>query len=1089
MKTLVSIASFFIFTQFYGQKDDLWQKIPQSQSKVSKKISEKTVQEKYDLYELNSDLLKSRLEKARSIGVNKPIPISFPGAGGEIESYLVYENSILATDLQKKYSNIKNYVGVNIQNVSETIQFTTTLFGLHAFKFSNNDNDTFIEPLEINSSEYKVYRKADGSVDKKVNCLVKNTTSSKRQSNKATAARAIGDGNFRKFRLALSCTVEYSNFHIRRAAVTNGSEAQKKEAVLAAMAVTIARVNSIYERDLGIKLELVSNNDQLISINNDTFSNTDADKLLDENQTFIDSRIGNNNYDVGHIFATGSSGLAREGCVCSSGIKAQGTTGILEPVGDIFDVDFVAHEIGHQFGASHTFNGNTQGGNIGTCDSSNFSGDTAVETGSGSTIMGYAGICNDIDVQENSDPYFSFISVDQITNYVIDSGTCSLNVQNNNPKPNITGIQNYTIPKSTPFVLDATVSNTNTGSYTYCWEQNDVQESIQPPVSTSVFGPLFRSTIPSQNSFRYFPALSTVVANSIQNKWEVIPSVARSMKFVITVRDNGVVNGGLTTNAELQVNVANVGPFVVTSPNTNVSWEIGTNQTVTWDVAGTDANGINTSGVDIYLSTDGGLTFPEVLAMNVPNDGSEEINVPDFIGTQNRIMVKAHNSIFYDVNNANCTIIETTTPSFRLKTDNQTVAQCDGAETKNVTYRILYSTIAGFTGTTILSASGNPLGSVVTFSKNNLTQNDYVDLTVSNISPTILTGTYQIIVTGTSGTLTKKLNLYLEIYSSIFPKVKLLSPTNFQETPPTDLLLTWENNVNIPLYDIQIATDEGFTNIIELATVPANSYKATKLENGAIYFWRVQPKNKGCAGQFSDIFQFKTVFCKPFNLRNDNLFFENKVVFGEINIEREKGIIIDAINADINIQDASIEFITARIISPIGTKVILFEDQCIDGDVVSATFSDNGIPIVCGATLATEEFVKPKDAFSKIYGESSRGTWRLELDYKGKGELPEIRSWTLNFCSNQEVGVEEKTNSLVLYPNPSNGSFNVELENVLSKKVTVFVFDTTGRRIFATTYNSDSYFNQNIQLSLTSGIYFVTLVDGNREDTKKLIIR
>jgi subtilisin-like proprotein convertase family protein len=1098
MKKFLIFIAFVFFSNSYGQEDDIWQKIKPSQARISKRENPSALPKKYDLYKLNIEVLKSKLEKARNSNVNpKPVLISFPNASGQLENYAVYENSIMAAELELKYSSIKNYIGVNTQNPSETIQFTTTIFGLHALEFSQEKGDSYIEPLLKDATEYLVYSSRDINSVKDLHCQVKNNAPQNRQSNKSSVARAAGDGNFRKFRLALSSTLGYSNFHIARASLINGTTTQKRAAVLAAMVVTIARVNSIFERDLGVKLELVPNNDLLISIDRDNFTATEGSLLLNENQEVVDSKIGNSNYDIGHVFSNGDTGIAEEGCVCSSSSKARGVTGTDSPVGDPFDVDYVAHEMGHQFGASHTFNGSIgpNSGNTGNCDTQNLSESTAVEPGSGSTIMGYAGICNSIDIQKNSDPYFSFISIDQITNYLINDAGCSVNVRNTNARPSITGLQSYTIPKSTPFVLNASVSNTNTASYTYCWEQNDIEASVQPPNATSQLGPLFRSIVPTQNSFRYFPALSTVISNSTQNKWEVVPSVARTMNFVVTVRDNGVVNGGLTSNAGLQVTVANVGPFLITAPNTNVSWEYGTNQTVTWDVAGTNANGINTTNVDIYLSTDGGLTFPVELAMNVPNDGSEEISVPDNVGTQNRIMIKGHGSIFYDVSNANFEIAETTTPSFRLKADIQTISQCDGTGAKNATYRILYSTIAGFSGTTLLSATGNPSGSTINFSKNNLSQNEYVDLTIGNLT-NAPTGTYNIVVTGVSGAITRRMNLYLEIYSSVFPKVKLIAPANFRETPPNDLTLTWESTAGIPLYDIQIATDTDFTTIIESATVQNNSYIATKLENGVVYFWRVKPKNKGCSGEFSDVFQFKTVFCNSFG--SENNFVSNQIpynktenAFSEILIEKGNGIIIDNLNVYVDITYPDIEFLKVKIVSPIGTEVVLFEDQCEDqGENISATFSDDGVPIVCGLNPSIGGFVMPKESLSKLYGESSKGTWKLEVDYNNRRASGEIQNWVLNLCSNQkEVGGDNEINQMALYPNPSSGSFNVEMDNVRSKEVTVYVVDAYGRRVYAFKYKTKgTYFNKNIELSLSAGVYFVTTVDGGRELTKKLVV-
>src|SRR5690606_22782836 len=175
--------------------------------------------------------------------------------------------------------------------------------------------------------------------------------------------------------------------------------------VLSAMVTTINRVNGIYEKELSVSLELIGDNDTLIYLNGSTDpfdANNNGGALLGQNQTNTNTVIGAANYDIGHIFSTDGGGIAFLGCVCANNQKARGVTGSPSPVGDPFDVDYVAHEMGHQFGANHSFN---------ACSGTE-SQQNAFEPGSGSTIMAYAGICGPVNnLQANSHDYFHITSL------------------------------------------------------------------------------------------------------------------------------------------------------------------------------------------------------------------------------------------------------------------------------------------------------------------------------------------------------------------------------------------------------------------------------------------------------------------------------------------------------------------------------------------------------------------------------------------------------------------------------------------------------------------------------------------------------
>jgi outer membrane protein OmpA-like peptidoglycan-associated protein len=131
----------------------------------------------------------------------------------------------------------------------------------------------------------------------------------------------------------------------------------------------------------------------------------------------------------------------------------------------------------------------------------------------------------------------------------------------------------------------------------------------------------------------------------------------RTMNFRLTARD-GHVGGGGIGSAATHVTVAPLaGPFLVTSQGTAQTLQAGEPLSVTWDVAGTDAAPVSTSQVRITLSTDGGATFPYVLAAATANDGSAAVVVPNVITSAARIKVAAVGNVYFDLSDLDLPIV------------------------------------------------------------------------------------------------------------------------------------------------------------------------------------------------------------------------------------------------------------------------------------------------------------------------------------------------------------------------------------------------------------------------------------------------
>ncbi len=627
------VISLVMSTIVWSQDRVLWQKQRTNTNTVVKE-SHLSLKE-YHTFSLSSHALKESLSNViqrSQFSVTSNTILSFPNAEGKLERFRIKEASVMHPDLQERFPEIRSYVGQGVDDASSILRFSMSPEGFSGMIISPKGN-TFIEPISTGTDNYIVFSRENRiNYNDDFECEVSEQLN--RRVTSDFMMKNADDSVLRTFRLAVSATGEYTQYH-------GGTKAQ----ALAAINTTMTRVNGIYEVDFNVTMVLIANTDDVIYTNtgSDPYGNTTAN-YNSELQSTLTSVIGEANYDVGHLFANlqnnGNAGCI--GCVCVNGSKGSGWTSHTVPEGDPFDVDYVAHELGHQFGANHTwtFNGN-EGTNV------------QMEPGSGSTIMGYAGITGATDVQSNSDPYFHAASIEQVTNYV-KSTSCQVDTNTGNSVPVVNAGSNYTIPRGTPFILEGSATDADTGDVlTYCWEQYDENNaSTTYPSTTATTGVAFRSFEPTTDTHRYFPRLETIKTGTTSWQWEVVPNVARTLNFRLTVRDN--VAGGGTNNSDDTVITVNgtAGPFLVNSPNTNVTWNIGATETVTWDVAGTTANGVNAANVDIFLSTDGGDTYPIALATGVTNDGSHDIVVPNNQGSQNRIMVRGSNHVFFDISDS-----------------------------------------------------------------------------------------------------------------------------------------------------------------------------------------------------------------------------------------------------------------------------------------------------------------------------------------------------------------------------------------------------------------------------------------------------
>ncbi|HEX6172361.1 MAG TPA: zinc-dependent metalloprotease family protein, partial [Chitinophagaceae bacterium] len=645
----------------FSQADRFWSVNSGDRNNIptDKAVGRITYPKEFKLFNLNIEPLRQELLSVVDRSSKLSTVITLPNAKGDLEQFEVYEASNFEPDLQAKFPEIRAYSGKGITDQFATVKLSISPQGIQTMVFRSDMENEFIEPYSNDHRVYSVYRSHRDKGKLPWTCTTEEKQLTSTINSSVSNRTGSSTGQLKTLRLAQSCNAEYSNWF-------GATSSAQVSLVLAAFNATLTRCNGVYEKDLALHLNLIANTTAVIYYNpaTDPYS-TNMSNWNNQLQSTLTSVIGEANYDIGHMFgASGGGGNAGcIGCVCVNGSKGRGITSPADgiPQGDNFDIDYVAHEVGHQLGANHTFSMSLEG-----------TGQNK-EVGSGITVMGYAGITS-YDVAPHSIDIFHETSIEQIQNN-LSTKTCPVSItMTANHAPVIGAVSNYIIPISTPFALTGSATDPENDALTYCWEQNDNSSttgsgSVASP--TKATGPNWLSFSPSASATRTFPRLSTVLAGlnvtgplpggDAGANIEALSSVSRTLNFRLTVRDNKpyVASStiGQTAFTDVVVTVTNTaGPFSVTAPNTAVTWNAGTNATVTWNVNGTNAGSVNCASVNILLSNDGGQTFPTVLAAGTANDGSEVITVPSAPGSTCRVKVEAVGNIFFDISNTNFTI-------------------------------------------------------------------------------------------------------------------------------------------------------------------------------------------------------------------------------------------------------------------------------------------------------------------------------------------------------------------------------------------------------------------------------------------------
>lgn len=606
-------------------------------------------------YKLDLNTIKMQLKDARESGSNaQPVIISLPTLNGKIERFAVYSFPVVVKELADKYQ-LGSYAGVGIDDPNKYLRFSVSPNDFQSMIIKNGISE-FIEPQNTAKTVYGVHPKTIHTEGSRFVCSTNENPKAVEQvkklfgngksfANQPTDFSKSSDKKYRTLRLAMSVTGEYTQFH-------GGTVA----GALSAINATLTRANGVFEKDFALHLNLQNFPDVIYTDPaTDPYSPSDigADGSWSlELQNTLTANVGDANYDIGHLFAaSGGGGFAGcIGCIClepgnpapeTENGKGSAYTSPADdiPQGDTFDIDYVSHEFGHQLGANHTFSSNLE--ELGV----------SVEPGTGSTIMGYAGMGDVFDnVQANTDAYFHIASIKQVQANLINK-TCDVETTVANNPPVIAALPTYHIPKGTAFVLTASATDAENDPLTFNWEQVDDASVIinSNNLGTTTSGASFRSVLPSTNPTRYFPKLSSVLAGVLDNStngWESVSMVPRTTNFAVTVRDNSpVANQQQTQYGEQEIVVGDDGPFTINSQYAAA----GGPYVIEWEVANTAAAPYNVTDVKIDYTTDNGGTWI-ILIPSTANDGSESLVFPSSLDGQTvTLRISAIGNVFYAV--------------------------------------------------------------------------------------------------------------------------------------------------------------------------------------------------------------------------------------------------------------------------------------------------------------------------------------------------------------------------------------------------------------------------------------------------------
>lgn len=1015
-----------------GQNLSLFQPISESELRLEKPLFRSDFPMVYQTYKLDYTALKAVLNTApmefTQAALKGACTLRLPMPDGTFENFAIWETAMLDPKLAAEAPYIKTYAGRSLRNSTLGLRCSYTARGFRAMLMYPDLSTAYIEPYSWNQEQfYLVFNQKEEKISP-LNQLERQwipektgQTSDSDHPFSPTAAQDRGPEidpvKLKVYRFVVATTGEFAEDH-------GGT----KPLVLSAVTEYVNMISAAFERDIDLRLQLISatSNVLFLTPGTDPYIGNEVGNWLDQNPAVLSQYVGSGAYDVGHVFAryiTGSAIGVAGGITCGDGKGRGCSAGNGSGNYGSFFLGVVGQEVGHQMSGGHTWNRCNGGGGR--------AGFTAFEPGSGSTIMSYAGACGSDNIQGYADLYYHSGSIEEIKNfYQFNLGTsCGSYITTNNLAPVVTlpYQDNFFIPISTPFELTGTAVDADNEPVVYNWEEVDAGPETplgEPEANAATFRTLLASDLPN----RYFPKLITVLTNGF-NAAEQLPTYTRDLTFRLTARDNRTGGGGVGWADVAFKAWQGAGPFKVNNPNTaSTLWKSGEYVNVTWDVANSDKAPVNCKKVNIRLSLDGGQTYPLTLANGVENDGSQYVLVPDTISSLARVRIDAADNVFFDVSNASFKIQKPSQPSFTFGLSKDYAQIC----LPNVfTAEVLSAGVLGFNTPVHLQLSGNvPPGAVVNFTQTTILPGQQSALAI-DLNQVDVSGNFSMnllaILEGSNDTLVRPISFNL--IRNDFSALALKTPADGAQNQALVQIVRWNKAIDALNYDVEVSKSPAFDSLIAFKYgVLVDTFKVpVLLEKGEAYYWHVRPNNLCGAGAWTDPGFFST-FVEDCKVVNANDLPKNITGGSTPTIESKVTVIGGGTISDLNVRELKgyhefFKDLTARLISPTGTEVILFSDKCgnFNGSFDFA-LDDAALGAFACPPQNNGNPTRPQNPLSAFNGQNAAGVWTLRIKDNVVGGGGSISAFTLEYCASLQLQPPFLVNNNVLHLSPGSNA-------------------------------------------------------------------